>query len=150
MLQALDLDALAKREHGPGAQGSPTEEDILACRRSFRVRRVRDLSSFALSAHHDELKSLPWDAGKRWARLYFTDRRLFEDHEDWTWARPVPRAELDSRERQRIGRDGIAVDACLFEGSPYLARLIVSCGGACTSDNPEVKAQVRRLLATLP
>ena len=107
-------------------------------------------SSFALSAHHDELKSLPWDAGKRWARLYFTDRRLFEDHEDWTWARPVPRAELDSRERQRIGRDGIAVDACLFEGSPYLARLIVSCGGACTSDNPEVKAQVRRLLATLP
>ncbi len=159
VLQALDLDALEGfGDKAPGVCSdvsvghapSPTIEQLLACRRSFRVRRMGNLESFALTVHHDELKALPWDAGNRWARLYFTDRRLFEDHEDWMWARPVPRAELNTPERRRIGRGGLAVDVLLFDGSPYLARLIVSCGGACTSDDPEVKAQVQRLLANLP
>ncbi len=151
VLQALDLDALSDLEEARAELGEePGEDDLLACRRSFRVRRMADLESFPLTEHHDELKALPWDAGNRWARLYFTDRRLFEDYEDWMWTRPVPRSALTSRERRRIGQGGIAVDACLFDGSPYLARLIVSCGGACTSDDPEVKAQVQRLLATLP
>ena len=145
VLQALDLGALASLE-----AATPTADDLLACRRFFRVRRMGELESFPLAAHHDELKALPWDSGNHWARLYFTDRRLFEDYEDWMWTRPVPRTELSPEERARIGRRGLAVDVVLFDGSPYLARLIVSCGGACTSDHPEVKAQVRRLLATLP
>lgn len=161
-LVALDLNALgalrrelaAKTDDAgtgePRAPLEPTGDDLLACRRFFRVRRIGDPRSFKLRHHHEELRELPWDAGNRWARLYFTDRCLFEDYEDWTWARPVLRSRLSAAERRRIGPDGLAVDVCLFEGSPYLARLIVSCGGACTTDDPEIRAQVAAYLRKLP
>ena len=138
------------RTYSGDMRDNGSDEDLLDRRRFFLVSRLRDLRAVPLDEHHPELRGRPWDEGGRWARLYFTDRSCFDASLDWTWAREVPRGQLTAEERRRITSAGCAVDVRHFAGSPYLARLIAACAGACTTDDPALVAEVRAYLASLP
>ncbi len=148
------LDALLVPSDGGADDGSATpdgaSEDPLALRRFFLVSRLENLHDLPLDEHHPELRGRPWDEGGRWVRLYFTDRSYFDASLEWAWAREVPRGQLTAKERRRITGGGCAVDVRHFAGSPYLARLISACAGACTTDDPALADEVRAYLAALP
>lgn len=105
---------------------------VRGAERTFRLDRMSDLEPARASAPAAEAPEAP----RRTVRLVFTDRRFLDL---LPWHDLVPAGDDPET--------GGAAYVTPHYGGEWLARMVAACGGTCTTDDPELRAEVERYVA---